>query len=255
MRGVTAAIVGGAVLVLLAVAFFMRGGDVPAAAPEPNRAALGAPRPGSGVAGGPGGGDAPSARVEDRLGQLRAEYERRQIDLTGPGASKREVPTAAGRTRPMVERQERAIEEGDEEEDQEELAELRETLFNDPDPEERIGAVLMLTGEEGPTSMAMLVEAMGDPDAEVRLAVVEALGDRSEEISPGTLSGPLNDPDPEVRFEAVSILGDLEDPEAQGMVKGALKDPDEDVRALAEGILDFSDDDEPTHAQPATPNM
>lgn len=255
MRGVTAAVVGGAVLVLVAIAFFMRGGDAPAAAPQPSRAAPGAPRPGGGVARGPDSGDAPSARVEDRLGQLRAEYERRQVDVTSPGASKREVPTAAGRTRQMAERQERAMEAGDEEEDQEELTELRETLFNDPDPEERIGAVLMLTGEEGPTSMAMLVEAMGDPDPEVRLAVVEALGDRSEEISPGTLSGALNDPDPEVRFEAVSILGDLEDPEAQEHVKGALNDPDEDVRALAEGILDFSDDDEPTHAQPTKPRM
>jgi HEAT repeat protein len=194
--------------------------------------------------------------VEDRLGQLRAEYERRQIDVANPGASKREVPTAAASTKHMMERDEVAMEAGDELEDEQELAELRETLFNDPDPEERIGAILMLTGEEGPSSMAMLVEAMGDPDAEVRLAVVEALGDRSEELSPGTLAGPLADPDPEVRFEAVSILGDLEDPEAQAMVKAALNDPDEDVRALAEGILDFSeDDDEPTNAQRAQPGM
>ena len=68
------------------------------------------------------------------------------------------------------------------------MDELKQTLLSDPDPDERIGAVLMLTGEEGPESLRMLLDAMDDPDPEVRLAVVEALGDRTEEISPDTLT-------------------------------------------------------------------
>ena len=111
----------------------------------------------------------------------------------------------------------------------------------------------MLTGDEGPESMRLLMETLDDPDAEVRLSAVEALGDRVEELTPGLLAKPLSDPDAEVRFEAVSVLGDMEDPEALQLVKNALQDPDEDVRALAEGIMDFSDDNTNTAAANAAP--
>jgi HEAT repeat protein len=119
--------------------------------------------------------------------------------------------------------------------------EIKDTLQNDPDPDERIGAILMLTGMEGEPAWRLLADSMQDPDAEVRLAVVEALGDYSEDIQPDILVPALNDADAEVRFEAYGILGDMESDEAMSLVRNGLQDSDEDVRALAEGILDFSD--------------
>jgi hypothetical protein len=246
MRGVTLAVVGAALVVLLAIAVLMRGGDDTTAEtgigmqPRPR---AGAPAP----AGAPGGGDVNlgdrSSRVEDRLNQLRADYEKRQGD-DNPAAVQREAPTASMKAEKMRQLAERDLAVDDSDEDPEELAEVRDTLQNNQDPDERIGAILMLTGDEGPESMRLLMETMDDPDPEVRLAVVEALGDRVEELSPGLLAKPLRDPDAEVRFEAVSVLGDMEDPEALALVKDAMQDPDEDVRALAEGIMDFSDEDE-----------
>jgi hypothetical protein len=234
MRGVTVAIVAGAVVVLVAAALYLR----PRVEPAPDVAAHGAGQP------------VPqqkamerSARVEERLGQLRDEFEKRQGGIAKVEPNRREVPTMSAQQREAMERSEDSVDDLDLE-DPEEMQQLKHTLLSDPDPEERIGAVLMLTGEEGPESLRMLLEAMGDPDAEVRLAVVEALGDRSEELTPDTLTPALRDSDPEVRFEAVSILGDMESPEAQQMVRSATHDEDEDVRALAEGIEDFSDDGE-----------
>jgi HEAT repeat protein len=180
-----------------------------------------------------------SARVEERLSELRDDFDHRQAAPNSLAPSKREVPTMAAQKRVM---EDSGYE--DEEEDPQEMEELKVTLLSDPDPDERIGAVLMLTGEEGPESLRMLLEAMDDPDPEVRLAVVEALGDRAEEISPATLNPALRDPDAEVRFEAVSILGDMDSSEARQMVRSALGDEDEDVRALAEGIEDFDEDED-----------
>lgn len=229
MRGVM--IIAGVVVVLVAAALYLRSGDVPddgavsVVRPQPREVSNVKER---------------SARVEERLTELRDDFDHRQVGVANPPPAKREVPTMAMRKSGAMQEDEAE----DEDEDPEEMAELKQTLLNDPDPEERIGAVLMLTGEEGPESLRMLLDAMGDPDPEVRLAVVEALGDRSEEIGPDTLTVAMRDPDPEVRFEAVSILGDMESPEALTMVNGALGDEDDDVRALAEGILDFSDDDD-----------
>jgi hypothetical protein len=241
MRGVTIAVIGGAAVVLLAIMLFMGGGDE---APAPGQATKLSPdaRSRSGAA---PAGDSRSSRVEDRLGTLRAEYERRQAE-SAPAASQREVPTASQKSERMRQAaEEQVVAEEESDDDPEEIAEARETLFNNEDPDERIGAILMLTGSEGPESMRLLMEAMDDPDAEVRLAVVEALGDRVEEISPGLLDKPLRDPDPEVRFEAVSVLGDMENnSEALELVRSATEDPDEDVKALAEGIMDFTEDED-----------
>lgn len=229
MRGVI--VVAGVVVVLVAAALYLRSGNtvdesaVSAVRPQP-RAPLNARER--------------SARVEERLTELRDDVDHRQLGAANPPPAKREVPTMALRKKAGME----GAEAEEEDEDPEEMEELKHTLLSDPDPEERIGAVLMLTGEEGPESLRMLLDAMDDPDPEVRLAVVEALGDRSEEISPDTLTVAMRDPDAEVRFEAVSILGDMENPEALTMVNSALGDENDDVRALAEGILDFSDDDE-----------
>jgi HEAT repeat protein len=249
MRGLTVAVVA-VVVVVVAAAIYLRRGEeagrpmasAPAAKPQPQASAKSMER---------------SARVEERLGQLREDFDHRQA--AGAEPAKREVPTLAAEKRKAMEAKEEGDDEGDDE-DPQEMAELKHTLLTDPDPDERIGAVLMLTGEEGPESLSMLLEAMGDPDAEVRLAVVEALGDRSEELSPDTLDPAMKDTDPEVRFEAVSILGDMEDnPEAMQKVRNALNDPDDDVRTLAEGILDFSENPpgqakpQPAHPQNAQP--
>lgn len=243
MRGMTLGVIGGAVAVLLVIAFLMQGGDEP----EPARE-VPAPRSRTGGGGGAGmaaTGEGRSARVEDRLNTLRADYERRQANESAPSASRREVPTASEKSTRLRQQAADRMVADDGDEDTEEVAEARETLFNNQDPDERIGAILMLTGEEGPESMSLLMEALDDPDSEVRLAVVEALGDRVEEISPGLLAKPLRDSDPEVRFEAVSVLGDMEDnPEALELIRRATEDPDEDVSALAKGIMDFSGDDD-----------
>jgi hypothetical protein len=263
MRGLTGVLIGGGLLLLIVIALSLRGGsDDPSAAPAErarpasgagagNLKSAGANRPGSMAGGGSesGSGSSRSARVEDRLGELRADYEKRQLNGSGAvAANKREVPTAMARQKDMVEKAKQDLEEDESDEDPAELEELRTTLFNDPDPDERIGAILMLTGDEGPESMRMLIEAMDDPDAEVRLAVVEALGDRSEEISPAMLMKALNDSDPEVRFEAYSTLGDMDTPEAKDLLSKGKNDPDEDIRDLIAGIDEFDQDDEDDEA-------
>lgn len=239
MRGVTLVVVGAAAAVLIAIAVLVRSGDDPVASGGPA-----APAPRLRPAGGAAAPEERSQRVEERLGTLRAEHERKQAEAA-PAASERQAPTASEKSRQLRSQAEDAmlVEEGDD--DPEEIAEARETLLNDEDPDERIGAILMLTGSEGPESMRLLMEAMDDPDAEVRLAVVEALGDRVEELTPGLLVKPLRDPDPEVRFEAVSVLGDMEDNgEALELVRQATEDPDADVSTLAKGILDLSADED-----------
>jgi len=275
MRGLSVAVVAGAVVVLVAAALYLRSGNTSsettfAPAPvgggakmQPQASSQGASKEASKE-----GGMERSSRVEERLGQLRDAFERRQVGGGNPAPNKRAVPTMAASNHQAME-DSGNDEEGDDAEDPKEMAELKHTLMSDPDPDERIGAILMLTGEDGPESLNMLLEAMGDPDPEVRLAVVEALGDRAEELSPDTLTPALRDSDPEVRFEAVSILGDMETPEALAMVRGMRTDPDDDVRALVDGIDDMADEDEakpgqvnqpqgrpaqPQHAQPK-PNM
>ena len=258
MRGLTVAIVAGVVVVLAAAALYLRS-DVASEPPERPVARPAAPAPAA--AGKP---MERSARVEERLGQLRDEAEKRQGGAKAE-PNKREMPTMTADQRAALERKQAVEPAGDDDEDPEEMAQLKQTLMNNPDPEERIGAILMLTGEEGPESLHMLLDAMSDPDAEVRLAAVEALGDRAEDLSADTLTPALRDPDAEVRFEAVSILGDMEDnPEAKQMVKSAMNDPDEDVSELAKGIDDMDDDEDdngnvaaatprPGQAQPKAP--
>ena len=242
MRGMTAAVVAGVVVVLIVAVMYMRSGNT--AEPVPQEVSSLRPQPRAPLA------KERSARVEERLTELRDDVEHRQMGSGNPPPNKREVPTMSAHKRAAMQDEDAE----DDDEDPQEMEELKHTLLTNPDPEERIGAVLMLTGEEGPESLRMLLDSMDDPDPEVRLAVVEALGDRSEEIGPDTLGPALRDPDAEVRFEAVSILGDMETPEARAMVDTALHDEDDDVRALAEGIHDFDDDedDNDTATAPAT---
>jgi hypothetical protein len=225
VRFVTAATIVGAAILVLVIAVSLRIESPTDAPPLPPRRVAVSRSPGQ-----------PSDRVQQRLGQLRASYEERQV--TAPKAQSRveDLPERAKLpTAEMAGNREQL-----DPEEQEELDELRETLLNDPDPDERVGAVLMLTGGEDEQTKKLLLDAMYDEDPEVRLAVVEALGDFSEDLSPDALIPVLNDTDPEVRFEAIGILGDMETPEALAIVRNSLNDSDEDVRTLAEGILDFA---------------
>ena len=149
------------------------------------------------------------------------------------GQTAREVPKR--RAEPVV----GAFEELPyDEDDVEEMEELRKVILDDPSVDERVSAILMLSGNEHPQAVATFVSAMNDDDAEVRLAAVEALGDYTETIQPNLLAPALEDDDPEVRFEAVGVIGDIETPGAYELVRRALDDPDDDVRSLAEGILE-----------------
>ena len=240
MRFLTVAVVAGAAILVLVFALSsLRTGEAPetlAVHPSPQ----------------PQGGE-----VEDRLRQLQADYRkrrpgkrqasrRREPGRMNPVPRGRELPGRAGDAPelPAAEPEdvaEKANGEDEELQKPEEMEELRSTLLTHPDPDERIGAVLMLTGTDSPEALDLLVEAGDDPDPEVRVAIVEALGDYSDQLNPDVMVPFLNDPDPDVRFEALGVIGDLEDPAAMVLVRGALKDPDEDVRTLAEGILGLSD--------------
>lgn len=229
MRFLTAATIVGAAILVLVIAISLRIDSPTDAPPLPPRRVPVSSSP----------NDDRSDRVQQRLGQLRTSYEQRHV--TAPKAESRvdALPERAEVAPPAAVSDDEQLDP----EEQEEFDELRDTLLNDPDPDERIGAVLMLTGGEDEQTKRLLLDAMNDEDPEVRLAVVEALGDFSENLSPDVLTPALNDPDPEVRFEAVGILGDIETPEALAMVRNSLNDSDEDVRNLAEGILDFARDD------------
>jgi hypothetical protein len=231
MGGRRAAGIAGAVVILVATALYLRSGD---AANEttvaPARGGTGATQVRS---------EASSQRVErgshveERWGQA-AEAQ--------PEVRQRNVPAVDPNARKAVAPADDSIDDPDAE-DPDEMDQLRTTLLSDPDPDERIGAAFMLTGEEGPESLSMLVEAMGDPDPEVRRAVVEALDDRVEELSPDTFSPALQDPEPAVRLEALNTLGDMaeENPAALQMVRAALNDPNAEVRALAASQIEESD--------------
>jgi len=239
MRFLTVAIIAGALALVLAVAVFIRMEPETEPVVTAEKSAPAGKKP-----------MGRSDRVEDRLSQLRSEYDRRK-----PGGAMPAAPAPDARVKDLPPRQPgqlppaapaAGVDPDDEmdDEDRAEFEEQRNTLLSDPDPDERIGAILMLTGADDEQVKATLMEAMQDPDAEVRLAVVEALGDYSDDLSPEVLNPAINDPDAEVRFEAVSILGDMETAEALAMVRGALNDPDEEVRSLASGILEMADDEE-----------
>jgi HEAT repeat protein len=252
MRFITGAIIAGAIALIIAVAVSLQmGPSEPAfqeAAPVRQAAVDRSAGPAAGSSANAGAPDsankARSARVEERLNQMRNSeggHKERVMAPSNRGQNlpHRDVamPPGAGKVT-----EEKYPDDLDPDEYQD-FDEIKETLRNNPDPDERIGAILMLTGMEGEPAWRLLADSMQDPDAEVRLAVVEALGDYSDDIQPDVLVPALNDSDAEVRFEAYGILGDMESPEAMSLVRNGLQDSDEDVRALAEGILDFSDEE------------
>lgn len=189
-------------------------------------------------------------KAQNRLDNLRDAYDRRGVDESGQPIKqqaearrpdqpmRREVPTRGV----MVANEGNIDDLPYDEDDVADVRELRELILNDPDPEERVGAILMLSGNEHPEAVTTLVRALEDVDPEVRLAAVEALGDYEDTIQPDTFERAMDDPDAEVRFEAISIVGDMETPAAYALVRRALDDPDEDVRTLAQDILEEAGD-------------
>lgn len=248
MRNQTTVIIAGAVALVVAIALYMGAGGPTAEstdgvqAPQKARPAGAAQDQGAGQARmvpegddqGQGSDDR-RARVQERLERLRSDSEQRRVDQVT--AQKRDLPDL-----PKAKRDEADDEDNEPDPEDEEL---KQTILNDPDPEERASAVFMLSGAEDKDTLRVLMQAMDDSDAEVRLAVVEALGDYSEEISADVVTPALRDGDPEVRFEAVGVLGDMDTPEALEAVRGALNDEDPDVRELAEGIIEMAEDDSP----------
>ena len=236
MRGSTAAL---AVIAVLAIAALIYTWSGDSSDRESRRLAAPAPAERAGQA-------------QNRLNDLREAYDRnrplaeqgsveqrqQQAKRKDRAAARREVPTRGAMISMGMDDEELPYDE----EDAEEVEELSEAIFNDPDPEERVGAIIMLSGNEHPDAIATFVKAMDDGDAEVRLAAVEALGDYVETIEPATFGPAIDDSDPEIRFEAVSILGDFETTAAYDLVRQALDDPDEDVRSLAEGIIEDAEE-------------
>ena len=225
----------------------------PRSASRPGRAPARRTRAGWVLVPVPAGGDSGNSRVQDRLGQLRADYEARQAGEEKPAAVRREAPTQSMKAEKLRENAERELAADDSDDDPEELAEARETLQNNEDPDERIGAVLMLTGDEGPESMRMLLEAMDDPDPEVRLAVVEALGDRAEELTPSTARPAA------ARSRRGSALRGGQHPRRHGrprsaahMVTTALQRSGRGRARAGRGHLDFADDDDEPDDQRAS---
>ncbi len=192
-----------------------------------------------------------SGRAQNRMDNLREAYDRRQGE---PDSDQSLKAMAEGRRPEQLKRREvptrGALVAGEggiddlpyDEDDVVDVRELRELILNDPDPDERVGAILMLSGNEHPEAITTLIRAMDDTDAEVRLAAVEALGDYTDTIPPNTLERAMDDPDPEVRYEAISIVGDMETADAYALVRRALDDPDEDVRILAQDIMEEAGD-------------
>ena len=128
-------------------------------------------------------------------------------------------------------------------EDVAEIEELRDTLLNNPDPDERADAVFGLSVEDNWDALQALLDARNDNDPEVRLEIAQALSDFDEYVTISDLSGLLEDENADVRFEALDIVGDKETPEAVEVARRLMKDPDPDVRSLAEAIVDFSEED------------
>jgi hypothetical protein len=251
MRFLTGAIIAGAIALIIAVAVSLQMGPSEPTYQEPAPARQAAvdraakPASGGGAssnAGASASDKARSARVQERLNQMRANEGAHKEKVMAPSNRGQNLPHRDVAMPPGAGKAtEQKYPDDLDPDEYQDFDEIKDTLQNDPDPDERIGAILMLTGMEGEPAWRLLADSMQDPDAEVRLAVVEALGDYSEDIQPDILVPALNDADAEVRFEAYGILGDMESDEAMSLVRNGLQDSDEDVRALAEGILDFSD--------------
>lgn len=113
------------------------------------------------------------------------------------------------------------------------------TDLDDPDPNKRAYAILML-GETGlEAAEPMILSAAHDPNPAVRKGVVLALSTIDDPDTLGTVRAALSDEDAGVRETAIIAIVPLgrADPEVVGDLKRMLTDPDPHVRdAAASGL-------------------
>ena len=194
-----------------------------------------------------------SARVEDRLNQLRADWASHGEQKEPAGEIReRKAPQAqmpAPPTAPAVAEHpsEDLIESGSDNptaaldaalsQDEPDFNALKQVATSDPDPQNRLTAVMLLGTMEDAEAVPVLAQALKDSDADVRLMAVQALGDFTGPESAQAVEIALNDPSPEIRFEALSVLADIGGEVGRAAVRRAANDEDEDVRALAQGLL------------------
>lgn len=121
--------------------------------------------------------------------------------------------------------------------DADDVPALKKIVLENPDPDERLAAVVMLGTTDDPEAVAVLAQALSDQNEDVRMAALESLSDVTGEPPVDAIENALNDSSPDIRFEALSILGDVAGDRARSAIERALHDPDEDVRNLAESLL------------------
>jgi hypothetical protein len=229
-----AAVVSGAVVVILALVYVSR--------PAPQTVGTrGSPKPSQA-----------SDRVRARLEQLRAEHPdwtvrsalhaRSGVSATPAGSHPRRS-AGTGTSREVLARASRQdlVSDNQElrDEDPEDVPTMKKIALADKNPDRRLAAVTMLGASEDPEAIPALAQALSDTDEEVRMAALQALSDFTDEPPVDAIENALNDPDPDIRFEALGVLADVGGEPARHAIEKALNDPDEDVRNLAEGIMDL----------------
>jgi HEAT repeat protein len=181
-----------------------------------------------------------SQRVQDRLEQLRQDWASRKA--TGGAGPSRALP--GGRVVQQRPAMPEPVPDSDPPlfENEPEFETLKAMATTDPDPQNRLVAVVILATSEDPNALPVLSQALEDADPDVRLTTVEMLGDfGTSEAAASALAKALDDPVPDIRFAALGVLADLGGQVALDAVQKALDDEDADVRALAEGVLDLEE--------------
>ncbi|MEK7389988.1 MAG: HEAT repeat domain-containing protein [Elusimicrobiota bacterium] len=106
---------------------------------------------------------------------------------------------------------------------------------DDPDPEVRWEAVVLLDKMKSPEAMPLMLRMLQrDMDTNLRTKIVELLGDRNPPQAMQALSGALSDQEPEVRLAAIRALEKIGDYAAAPVLSaGPIRDQEEAVRLQA----------------------
>jgi hypothetical protein len=127
---------------------------------------------------------------------------------------------------------------------------LAHMALQDPEPDRREAAVTLLGASEDPQVIPVLAQALADKDEDVRMAAVQSLADFTGEAPFEAVEGALNDPSADIRYEALETLTDLDPERARPYLQRALSDPDEEIRDLAESLLEIEDTAQPPPVLP-----
>lgn len=105
----------------------------------------------------------------------------------------------------------------------------------DPDPQVRWEAVLLLDKMKSPQAMPVIFHVLRkDLDASLRIRAAELLGGRSGNEVTGALVGALTDQEPEVRLAALFAIEKIGDYSVAGVIaSGPIRDQEESVRLQA----------------------